>query len=93
MKGSERKLTSNGVDQELVGWHAILEKQADHASRTLPGDREWVVKGNSAVVGIGDHDLGIGHGKGSAQNEDLREIHLDNQSVFGVLLCWLATAM
>jgi hypothetical protein len=86
MKRSERKLTSNGVDQELVGWDAVLEKQADHASRTLPGDREWVVKGNAAVVGIGDHDVGIGHSKGSAQNEDLQEIHLDNQSVFGVLL-------
>lgn len=83
-KASERKLTSNGVNQELVGWHAILEKQADHASRTLPGDGEWLVKGNSAVVGIGDDDLCIGHGKGRAQNEDLHEQHLDNQSVWSV---------
>lgn len=85
-KVSERQLTSNGVDQELVGWHAILEKQADHASRTLPGDREWVVKGNTAVVVIGENDLGLGHGEGRAQNEDLQEMHLDNQCVFGALL-------
>lgn len=93
LQTSEGKLTSNGVDQELVGWHAVLEKQADHPSRTLPGDGEWVVKGNAAVIGIGDRDLCIGQSKGRAQNEDLQEMHLDNQSVFGLLLCLSAAVM
>lgn len=90
-KASGRQLTSNGVDQELVRWQAVLEKQADHPSRTLPGDREWVVKGNTAVVGIGDHNRCLGHSKGRGQNKDLREIHLGNQTVLGVLLWLLAT--
>lgn len=74
--GTEPRLTSDSIDQELsIGW-AVLQLEGNKAGLTGPSHVEWNTNSDTAVVRVAKGDQSVGNGGTGEGNEGGLEEHL-----------------